>query len=77
MAIHTKMRQQVRTWSMPQGRLCDPGAVSADICALVMKEVVMDSQQAPLRVHRGADAMALLTRMIGRNHVTHGGLPAT
>ena len=45
------------------------GAVGAHIGALVVKEFVVDAEQAAVPVHRRADPVALLARMVGRDQV--------
>ena len=47
----------------------DARAMGAHIGALVVEEFVVDAEQPPVSVHRGADAVALLARMVGRDQV--------
>ena len=45
------------------------GAMGAHIGALVVEEFVVDAEEAPVLVHRGANAVALLARMIGGDQI--------
>ena len=47
------------------GEVDDAGAVGAHIGALVVEEIIVDGEDVPVLVDRGAQLVALLARMIG------------
>ena len=62
-------RQAVGPQQQADGHVRDPRAVGADVGALVVVQHLVDGEQAAVGVHRGADMVGLLARVVGGHHV--------
>ncbi len=68
-ANHAIGRDVIRAGQHARGEIRHGGGVGAHIAALVVEELVFDPEDAPFGIDRGAQLVALLARVVGRDQM--------